>query len=136
VDDALLETPFSLLSLRNVLAEFETRTDTEPHGPAAILQQIAEEVVVDEVRLYAKDDMLGKKQVSAATESIEHGPVGLLPQGRQLRHDGLRDRIRGLRGCDLLNRPEFRSDKQRHFREVAIRKLRTAGKGLCSGMSR
>jgi hypothetical protein len=48
----------SLCSLPDVLAEVESWADGEPRRQLAILQEVAEQMVMDEVRLRAKTDVL------------------------------------------------------------------------------
>ena len=44
----------------DVLAEIETRADRKTRGQAAVLQKIAEQMVIYQVRLHSQCDVLGK----------------------------------------------------------------------------
>jgi len=126
----------SLCSLHDVLAEVEAWTDREPRRQSAVPQQIAEQMVINEVRLHSKTDVPGEKEVGAAAESIKSGPVRLLPGRRQLLCDSGGDRVSRMRSCNLVDGSDRRPDKQRYARKVTIGKLWTGSKSLRPGMSR
>lgn len=62
--------------LDDVLAEVEGGADGETGGPTAVLQEIAEEVIPDQVSLNAHGDMAGEEVIHTPAESAESAPIG------------------------------------------------------------
>src|SRR5260370_37083739 len=86
-------------------------------------------MVINEVRLHAKTDVPGEKEVGAAAESVKSGPVRLLPGGCQLLTDGGGDRVSRMRSCNLVDGSDRTPDKQRHARNGTIGKMWTGSQG-------
>jgi hypothetical protein len=120
----------------DVRAEEECGSDGEPNRPAAVFQDVVEQVVVDHVALQADGEVAGQIKVYNTTESVEARPVRLLPGGHEELHDRGRDRIVGLRRGRLAYGAEGGAHEERDVLEVPEGQQRPHGERLGERMRR
>ena len=78
-----------------VLAEVEAGPDRDAVGGASAGEDVVEGMVVDDVELGAKTEVLVDGEVSAASDPVEAGPIGLRAAGDELGDDGALEGIGG-----------------------------------------
>src|SRR5215472_6247475 len=69
----------TVILVYDVWAEEECGSDGEPNRPAAVFQDVVEEMVVDHIALQADGEVAGQDKIHTTTESVEALPVRLLP---------------------------------------------------------
>src|SRR5579872_7424601 len=75
----LAGTPHGSLLLGDVLSKLDRRADRDAKRIAAILQQIGEQVIMQEICLHHQAEVFGDVESNTSAEAIEISPVLLLP---------------------------------------------------------
>src|SRR4051812_25374830 len=98
--------------LGDVPPEVKARTYRESRGPAALRQQVVEQVIPHQVALGANSEVAGDVDVESVADSVESLPVPFSTLRRQLRHDCSCDRVLRLGNRYFPDRSHRRPHKK------------------------
>ena len=102
----------------DVRAEEECGSDGEPNRPAAVFQDVVEEMVVDQIALQAEGEAARQNKIRTPAESVKPCPVRLLSGRREELHHRGSDGIAGLRGGRLVHGADRGAHEKRDVLEV------------------